>query len=100
MTLTAKQKRNLRAQAHHLHPQILIGRNGVNPEQINQIKHALIDHELVKIKFNAHKSQKETISKEIVGKTESIQIELIGNTLIIYKKNPESSKRKINPDSK
>jgi RNA-binding protein len=100
MTLTAKQKRNLRAQAHHLHPQILIGRNGVNPEQINQIKHALIDHELVKIKFNAHKNQKKTLSKEIIEQTDSVQINLIGNTLIIYRMNPESSKRKINPDSK
>jgi len=100
MTLNSKQKNNLKAQAHHLTPQIQIGKNGVTPEQITQIKKALDDHELIKIKFNAHKNQKETLSTEITEKTESDQIDLIGNTVIIYKRHPEPEKRKINPDSK
>ena len=100
MTLNGNQKNNLKAKAHHLHPQIQIGRNGVTPEQVTQIKTALNDHELIKIKFNAHKNQKETLSQEITEKTESTQIDLIGNTLIIYKKHPDPTKRRVNPDSK
>ena len=100
MTLNSKQKNNLKAQAHHLTPQIQIGKNGLTPQQITQIKKALYDHELIKIKFNAHKNQKETLSTEITEKTESDQIDLIGNTVIIYKRHPEPEKRKINPDSK
>jgi len=100
MTLNSKQKNNLKAQAHHLTPQIQIGKNGLTPQQITQIKKALDDHELIKIKFNAHKNQKETLSTEITEKTESDQIDLIGNTVIIYKRHPEPEKRKINPDSK
>ena len=100
MTLNGKQKNNLRAQAHHLDPQIQIGKNGLTPEQVTQIKKALNDHELIKIKFNAHKNQKTTLSQEITTKTESEQIDLIGNTLIIYKKHPDPEKRQINPDSK
>ena len=100
MTLTPKQKNNLKAKAHHLTPQIQIGKNGVTPQQIIQIKKALNDHELIKIKFNAHKNQKTTLAQEITEKTESTQIDLIGNTLIIYKPHPEPAKRNINPDSK
>ena len=98
MTLNSNQKNNLKAQAHHLHPQIQIGKNGLTPQQITQIKKALDDHELIKIKFNAHKNQKTTLTQEITEKTESTHIDLIGNTLIIYKENPEN--HRINPDSK
>jgi len=100
MTLNGKQKINLRAQAHHLTPQIQIGKHGVTPEQVTQIKKTLNDHELIKIKFNAHKKQKTTLTNEITEKTESEQVALIGNTLIIYKKHPDPAKRRINPDSK
>ena len=100
MTLPNLQKRNLKAQAHHLKPQIQIGKNGVTPEQINQIKQALDTHELVKIKFNHHKDKKETLTQTITKQTESTQIDLIGNTLIIYRENPDPTKRSINPNSK
>ena len=99
MTPTTQQKRNLKTKAHHLKPQIQIGRNGVTPQQINQIKQALDTHELVKIKFNHHKDQKTTLSQEITQQTDSTQIELKGNTLTIYRQNPDPAKRKINPDT-
>ena len=67
MTLTTNQKQNLRTQAHHLDPIIQIGKNGVTPQQLSQIKKGLEDHELVKIKYIAHKNKKETLSKEISG---------------------------------
>ena len=85
MTLTTKQKQELKAKAHHLEPQIQIGKNGVTPEQIQTIKTHLQSHELIKIKFNDYKRQKEELSKQITEQTESQQVNLIGNTLIIYK---------------
>jgi RNA-binding protein len=89
MTLTSKQRQELKAQAHHLDPQIQIGKNGVTPEQIQTIKNHLKTHELIKIKFNDYKRQKEELSKQITTQTESQQIDLIGNTLIIYKKHTQ-----------
>ena len=83
MTLTTNQKQNLRTQAHHLDPIIQIGKNGVTPQQLLQIKKGLEDHELVKIKYIAHKNKKETLSKEISNETNSEQIDLIGNVLIL-----------------
>jgi RNA-binding protein len=87
MTLTSIQKQNLKAQAHNLDPIIQIGKNGVTPQQLSQIRRALEDHELIKIKYLAHKNKKETLSKKIIKETDSEEISLIGNVLIIYKKN-------------
>ena len=89
MTPTKEQQRNLKTQAHHLKPQIQIGKNGLTPQQIDTINTALENHELIKIKFNHQKTQKEQLTQEIITKTESEQINLMGNTLTIYKENPE-----------
>jgi len=85
MTLTNDQKRTLKQQAHHLKPTIQIGKNGVTPEQINTIKTHLENHQLIKIKFNDYKKQKQELAQQITQETQSEQIDLIGNTLIIYK---------------
>jgi len=86
MTLTSKEKQELKARAHHLDPQIQIGKNGVTLEQIQTIKTHLKNHELLKIKFNDFKKQKAELSQQITTETESEQVDLIGNTLIIFKK--------------
>jgi RNA-binding protein len=89
MTLTSQQKQELKKQAHHLKPMIQIGKNGVNPQQIEQIKIALQNHQLIKIKFNNKKTQKEQLTQKITSQIESELINLIGNTIIIYKEKSE-----------
>jgi len=91
MTLTNRQKRILKAKAHSLDPLVQIGKNGVTPEQIETIKTRLESHELIKIKFNDYKSQKEPLSKEITQKTGSELVSIIGNILIVYKRRTEPS---------
>ena len=86
MNLTNSERQELKAKAHHLKPTIQIGKNGLTPEQIQTIKIHLDQHELIKIRFNDYKSQKEELSKKITEETDSEQIHLIGNTLILYKK--------------
>lgn len=94
MKPTNKQLQELKAAAHHLDPLIQIGRNGLTPEQIQRINSALTHHELVKIRYNDYKNQKETISREITEKTDSHRVDLIGHTLIIYRQNPNKAQRK------
>ena len=85
MTLTSKQKAQLKKQAHTLKPLIQIGKKGLTQEQITTIANDLKHHQLIKIKFNDHKPQKKEISQQIAEKTESTIIDIIGNTLILYK---------------
>jgi RNA-binding protein len=95
MTITGEQRRSLAAQAQSLKPLVQIGKNGVTPEQIETIKRDLDQHELVKIKFNDYKSQKQQLSTQIAESTGSEQVTLIGNTLTLYKRKPDPAKRKI-----
>ena len=95
MTLTGKQKAKLKAQAHRLKPVIQVGRAGVQEPQINSIKRALHEHELIKIKFLDYKDHKQEIAENIARETASEIVDIIGNMLILYWENMDRGRRKI-----
>jgi RNA-binding protein len=93
--LSGWQKRHLRALAHHLKPLIQIGKLGVNESSIAAITKALDDHELIKVKFLGFKEEKDELSVKIANQTGAVIAGIIGNVLIIYKKNHDPDKIKI-----
>lgn len=95
MTLTGKQKAKLKGQANRLKPVIQVGRAGVEAPQINSIKRALHEHELIKIKFLDYKDHKKEISENIARETGSEIVDIIGNILILYWENMDRGRRKI-----
>ncbi len=97
MKLTSKQRKNLRAQAHHLEPVVLIGKNGFNEGAQHAIEQAINIHELIKVKFREFKDKKKTISNEISELLNAEIVGLIGNTVILYKYNPLLENHKFTP---
>tara|TARA_Y100000996_G_C22285193_1_gene545718 strand:+ start:77 stop:370 length:294 start_codon:yes stop_codon:yes gene_type:complete len=85
MAINKLERRKLKKLAHSLKPAINIGKQGVNDGVIFSINEKLESKELIKIKFINYKDSKVELSKLIVDKTNSNEICLIGNTLIIYK---------------
>jgi RNA-binding protein len=94
-TLKGSQRKNLRAQAHHLKPLVMIGAKGVTDQLVGSVNIALNDHELIKVKFGEFKEAKKEISEEIAKATKSELVGLIGNIAIFYRRHPDPEKRKI-----
>jgi RNA-binding protein len=94
MSLTGEQLRSLRAKAQTVKPTIQIGREGLTDGQIERINHELAHHELIKVRFNDYKDKKTQLSQEITVRTGAAQVDLIGNTLVLYKQSPYPNKRK------
>ncbi|HNZ10190.1 MAG TPA: ribosome assembly RNA-binding protein YhbY [Smithellaceae bacterium] len=94
-TLKGSQRKNLRAQAHHLKPLVMIGAKGVTDQLVGSVDIALNDHELIKVKFGEFKEAKKEISEEIAKATKSELVGLIGNIAIFYRRHPDPEKRKI-----
>ena len=92
--LTGKQRRNLKALAHHLEPVVFVGKEGLTAGLIESVRKALHDHELVKVKFVNLKEQKKELSLEIATKTESTHVDILGHISIFFK----STKGKIKID--
>ena len=95
MSINKEQRRKLKALAHHIKAFINIGKQGLNDGVIHSICEKIEKDELIKIKFSKNKEDKDQLSKQIVGKTDSEQVSLIGHTLIIYKKSTNPQNRHI-----
>ena len=93
--LTAGQRKYLRALAHALDPICYVGKKGITDTLIQSVETALGARELLKIKFNDCKEEKEDISNQIAEKTHSHRVGLIGNIAILYRQHPDEDKRVI-----
>lgn len=89
--LTGKQKRFLRAKAHHLQPIFQVGKGGVNENMIKQIADALEARELIKISVlqNCEVDKKE-VAKLLAEGAEAHLVQIIGHTIVLYKESVEN----------
>ena len=91
--LSSSERSFLRSEAHHLEPNVLIGKNGVTDGTINTIDKALDSRELIKIKFREFKDEKQILSEKVAKLTNSAVVGIIGHTLIIFRQNPDLEKQ-------
>ncbi|MGD6779589.1 ribosome assembly RNA-binding protein YhbY [Sutcliffiella horikoshii] len=89
--LTGKQKRFLRAEAHHLDPIFQVGKGGVNGNMTKQISEALEVRELLKVSVlqNCDEDRKD-VAQELVAGTKAELVQVIGSTIILYKESKEN----------
>ncbi|WP_456273960.1 ribosome assembly RNA-binding protein YhbY [Bacillus sp. AK031] len=91
--LTGKQKRFLRSEAHHLSPIFQVGKGGVNDNMIKQISEALEARELMKISVLQNCDEdKDTVAEEIASGAGADIVQIIGNTIILYKESKENKR--------
>lgn len=85
MTSKAELKR-FRSIGHKLKPNVTISSNGLSESVLSELKRALRDHELIKIRVNAddRKDRDETI-ESVVEQTKSTVIQTIGSVALLYK---------------
>ncbi len=91
--LTGKQKRHLRSEAHHLNPIFQVGKGGVNENMIKQISEALEARELIKISVLQNCDEdRDEVAAEIVKGARAELVQIIGNTIVVYKESKENKK--------
>jgi RNA-binding protein len=96
-TLKGFEKKYLRGLAHDLKPVVLIGKEGITDGIVSAADEELSRHELITIKFNdfKEKNQKDTLTGELVLRTGSAQIGMIGHTAILYRPQTDPARRRI-----
>ncbi|MEJ8766597.1 ribosome assembly RNA-binding protein YhbY [Oceanobacillus sp. HCA-5259] len=89
--LTGKQKRFLRAEAHHLKPIFQVGKIGVNDNMIEQIIDVLEKRELIKVSVLQNcLEDKATVADKLVQGADAELVQIIGNNIILYKESMEN----------
>ncbi|WCN38700.1 ribosome assembly RNA-binding protein YhbY [Aneurinibacillus uraniidurans] len=88
--LTGKQKRHLRALAHHLNPIFQVGKGGVNDNLIKQIDETLEVRELIKVSIlNNCGEDKHEVAEAIAEGSGAEVVQIIGSTIVLYKESQE-----------
>jgi RNA-binding protein len=86
MDLTGKQKKSLRAMAHHLNPVVMVGSGGLSKSVIDKVTVELKHHELIKIKVSrdAPTTIKDT-AEDLRSHAGAHLIQTIGRMVVLYK---------------
>jgi RNA-binding protein len=90
MTITSKERAELRAEAHRLSPLVHVGHQGLTEPLLQALDDALRTHELVKVALarTTDVSAKEA-SAAIAEKLGADVVQTIGRTCTLYRHNPE-----------
>ncbi len=91
--LTGKQKRFLRAEAHHLDPIFQVGKGGVNDQMLRQLRDVLEARELIKVRILDNcEDDKHEVAEALAAGTRAELVQLIGLTVILYKESRNHKK--------
>lgn len=86
MSLTSKQRRALKAAAHHLNPVIRVGQNGISEGVIQETVIALNSHELIKVQVQQGDRDARLKSGMLLAeKTSAELVDHIGKIIILYR---------------
>ena len=100
MELTGKQKRYLRAQAHHLTPIVQIGKGGLTNEIKTSIRKALDARELIKV---AILQSSDADINDVAAEIEEMSFDVvqkIGRILVVFKVAEKRENRKLSLEVK
>ncbi len=91
-------RRRLRAAGHHLSPIVHVGKDGVTDPVLSHLAQALRDHELVKVKIGTESPEDRFEASNRLGAgSEALLAQILGRTLLLYKKHPEKPRFEAKP---
>jgi RNA-binding protein len=95
MTLSSKERAELRAEAHHLTPSVHIGHQGLTDTVLETLDDALRTRELVKIALarTTDVSAKDA-AHQLAEKLGADVVQTIGRTCTLFRENPELPRKK------
>ena len=97
----------LRAKAHHLHPVVSIGANGLTPAVLHGIDINLTAHELVKVRvFDDDRDARGQLLERICADLDAAPVQHLGKILMLWRPapapevaSPASKKKAAEPSS-
>jgi RNA-binding protein len=87
--------RRLKGMGQLLKPVVHIGKDGLSDGLVASVNQALVDHELIKVKFDGHKDEKKALAPDLAQRTRSQMIQRVGNVVVLFRRNPEAAQQKI-----
>ena len=98
MTLSSKERAELRAEAHHLSAIVHVGHHGLTDALRQTLDDALRTHELVKVALakSTDLSVKDA-ARQLAEQLGAEVVQTIGRTCTLYRENPDLERKKGAP---
>lgn len=94
--LTSKQRAKLKSVAMTEDTILQVGKNGIPDTLVTQVSDALKAREIVKMKvLDSSPVTAQEAAAELSEKTKSEVVQVIGNKLVLFKRNPQQPKIKL-----
>jgi RNA-binding protein len=91
--LTPAQRKEKRAEAHHLDPVVMIGGDGLTPAVQKEVDAALNAHGLIKVRvFSDERATREVIFTTLSDALNAAPIQHIGKLLVLWRPMPPKEK--------
>ena len=88
--LSTKEILALKAQAHHLHPVVMVGQQGLTNSVIKETDAALTAHELIKVRvFGDDRAERIEICNALCEILGAQLVQHIGKLLVLWRKKPD-----------
>ena len=94
MTMTGKERAELRSECNRLRPTVHVGTEGLSNALTEALDDALRTRELVKVQLNPSidLSVKDA-ARQLAGRVKAEVIQTIGKTATLYRKNPQLKRK-------
>jgi len=93
LQLTIAQRKEHRAQAHHLAPVVMIGNEGLTPAVKREVDAALKAHGLIKVRVHGdERSERESMFQTLAEELDAAPIQHIGKLLVLYRPKPPKAR--------
>jgi RNA-binding protein len=94
-TLTNPEIRKLKAAAQRLEPVVCVGKSGLTDAVVQSVEQALRAQELIKIRFDHDRDERDTLASKIADATGATLIMQVGKVAVFYRAKKEEY---ANPD--
>jgi RNA-binding protein len=93
INLTPSERKEKRADAHHLDPVVMIGGDGLTPAVVKEVDAALNAHGLIKVRvMSDDRGAREEAFATLSDKLNAAPIQHIGKLLVLWRPMPEKTK--------
>jgi len=90
VSLTSRDRTQLKARAHALEPVVLVGHAGLTDKVVAEIDRALIAHELIKVRVDAaDRFARAELCDAICARTDAAEVLRVGKVLGLWRPRPD-----------
>lgn len=86
--LANREIRELKARAQRLKPMLKVGRDGLSPAFFKAVGDALAHHELVKVKFDEFKEQRNELGAKLADELAARVVMQVGHVVVLFRRKP------------